>query len=92
LKAESEDAWKWLSQIRTQTGVRHAFDTNCKTNLVINNHSEVFNRYVMDLRKKPVRTMLEAIQNKLMTRNHERMIVEKLLGGISLLTSLGSLN
>jgi hypothetical protein len=46
----------------------------------------------MYLRKKPIRTMLEAIQNKLMTRNHERMIVEKLLGGISLLTSLGSLN
>jgi hypothetical protein len=46
----------------------------------------------LDVRKKPLRTMLIGVKNKLMTRNHERMIVEKLLGGISLLTSLGSLN
>jgi hypothetical protein len=37
LKTESEDAWKWLSAIPVHTCARHAFDTNCKTELVVNN-------------------------------------------------------
>jgi hypothetical protein len=43
LKVEIEEAWKWLSQIPPHTWARHAFDTNCKTYLVANNLSEVFN-------------------------------------------------
>jgi hypothetical protein len=72
LKKESEDAWKWLNKIPVHTWARHAFDTNCKTDLVVNNLSEVFNRYILDVRKKPIRTMIEGIKNKLMTRNHEK--------------------
>ena len=44
LKAESEDAWKWLSAIPVSTWARHAFDTNCKTDLVVNNLSEEIGR------------------------------------------------
>jgi hypothetical protein len=75
LKAESENAWKWLSQIPPHTWARHAFDTNCKTDLVVNNLIEVFNRYILDVRKKPIRIMLIGIKNKMMTRNHERGLV-----------------
>src|SRR4051812_37892198 len=53
---------------------RHAFDTNCKTYLVVNNLSEVFNRYILDVRKKPIRTMLTGIKNKLMVRNHGKRV------------------
>jgi hypothetical protein len=74
LKVESEEAWKWLSQIPPHTWARHAFDTNCKTDLVVNNLSEVFNRYILDVRKKPIRTMLIGIKNKLMVRNHEKRV------------------
>ena len=52
LKNESEEAWKWLSGIPKHTWARHAFDTNCKTDLVVNNLSEVFNKYILDFRKK----------------------------------------
>jgi hypothetical protein len=62
LKTESEDAWKWLSQIPPHTWARHAFDTNCKTEMVVNNISEVSNRYILDVREKPIRTMLIGIQ------------------------------
>jgi hypothetical protein len=72
LKALSEDAWKWLSAIPVQAWARHAFDTNCKTDLVVNNLSEVFNRYILDVRKKPIRTMIEGIRCKLMPRFHEK--------------------
>jgi hypothetical protein len=74
LKKESEEAWTWLSKIPVHTWSRHAFDTNCKTDLVVNNLSEVFNRYILDVRKKPIRTMIEGIKNKMMTRNHEKRV------------------
>lgn len=45
LKKENKGAWKWLSDIPTKHWARHAFDTNCKTDLVVNNVSEVFNNY-----------------------------------------------
>ncbi|KAE8793297.1 WD repeat-containing protein 43 [Hordeum vulgare] len=58
LKNESEEAWKWLSGIPKNTWARHAFDTNCKTDLVVNNLSEVFNNYILDFTKRPIRTMI----------------------------------
>ena len=72
LKLESEEAWKWLSAIPVHTWARHAFDSNCKTDLVVNNLSEVFNRYILDVRKQPIQTMIEGIKNKLMARFHEK--------------------
>ena len=72
LKLESEDAWKWLNKIPVHTWARHAFDTNCKTDLVVNNLSEVFNKYILDVRKKPIRTMIEGIKDKMMTRNYDK--------------------
>ncbi|XP_047058028.1 uncharacterized protein LOC124664589 [Lolium rigidum] len=74
LKAESEEAWTWLSKIPVHTWARHAFDTNCKTDLVVNNLSDVFNRYILDVRKKPIRTMIEGIKNKQMTRHHDKRV------------------
>ena len=70
LKNESEEAWKWLSGIPKHTWARHAFDTNCKTDLVVNNLSEVFNKYILDFRKKPIRTMIDGIKDKQMVRWH----------------------
>jgi hypothetical protein len=49
-------------------------DTNCKTDLVVNNLSEVFNRMILDIRGKPVRTMFEGIRNKIMTKHETKII------------------
>ena len=51
---------------------RWAFDTNCKTDLVNNNLSEVFNRYILDERNKPIVTMLVGIYDKQMARFDEK--------------------
>ncbi|KAM3349245.1 hypothetical protein ACQJBY_022378 [Aegilops geniculata] len=68
MKAESESAWEWLSKIPPRHWARHAMDTNCKTDLVVNNLSEVFNKYILETRDKPIQTMIDNIRTKLMVR------------------------
>ena len=68
LKNECEDAWRWLSGIPVHTWARHEMDTNCKTDLVVNNISEVFNKYILDVRNKPIVTMINGIKDKLLVR------------------------
>ena len=68
LKNDCEEAYEWLVKIPPETWARHLFDTNCKTDLTVNNLSEVFNKMILDVRNKPIRTMLEGIRNKLMVK------------------------
>ena len=59
MRKESEDAWAWLKGIPVETWARHAMDKNCKTDLVVNNISEVFNRMILDIRGKPIKQCLK---------------------------------
>ena len=68
LKKDCPLAYEWLMQIPIQTWCRHAFDTNCKTDLVVNNLSEVFNKMILDVRNKPIQTMIDGIKDKLMVK------------------------
>jgi hypothetical protein len=68
LKNGSELAYNWTSTIPPSAWARHAFDTNYKTNLVVNNISEVFNKMILDVRSKPIRTTIDGIRSKLMVK------------------------
>ena len=68
MKKECQAAWKWLSKIPKHTWARHAMDTNCKTDLVVNNISEVFNKMILDVRGKPIKTMVDGIRTKLLVK------------------------
>lgn len=68
LRADCEEAYNWLLKIPLEAWSRHLFDTNCKTDLVVNNISEVFNRMILNVRNNPIRTMLEGIRDKLMVK------------------------
>jgi hypothetical protein len=68
MQKQSEEAWKWLSKIPVEAWARFAMDTNCQTDLVVNNLSEVFNKYILDVRNKPIVTMLVGIYDKCMVR------------------------
>ena len=68
LKKEDEDAWKWLSNIPKETWARHAMDHTCKTDLVVNNLSEVFNKMILDVRNKPIRSCVDGFRTKLMVK------------------------
>ena len=72
MKKQCEPAWAWLSKIPVHTWARWAMDTNCKTDLVVNNLSEVFNRYILDVRSKPIVTMLVGIYDKQIVRFDEK--------------------
>ena len=72
LKDESEEAWAWLSKIPVECWARYAMDTNCKTDLVVNNLSEGFNKMILDVRGKPILTMFEGIRTKLMMRYEKK--------------------
>lgn len=54
--------------VRIRDWARHDMDTNCKTDLVVNNLSEVFNKYILETRDKPIQTMIDNIRTKLMVR------------------------
>jgi hypothetical protein len=68
MKKQSEETWKWLSKIPVESWARFAMDTNYQTNLVVNNLSEVFNKYIIDVRNKPFVNMLVGIYDKYMVR------------------------
>nr|XP_020146808.2 uncharacterized protein LOC109732028 isoform X2 [Aegilops tauschii subsp. strangulata] len=68
LKRECKAAWAWLNKVPVHTWARHAMDFTCKTDLVVNNISEVFNKMTLDVRGKPIKTMLEGIRTKLMVK------------------------
>ena len=68
MKEESEEAWAWLANIPAESWARYAMDYNCKTDLVVNNLSEVFNRMILDIRGKQVKTMFDGIRTKLMIK------------------------
>jgi hypothetical protein len=72
MKEECLEAWEWLMKIPVATWARYAMDYNCKTDLVVNNLSEVFKRMILDVRGKPVRTMFDGIRKKLMVRNDDK--------------------
>ena len=72
MKAECKAAWEWMSRIPPKAWSRHAMDTNCKTDLVVNNLSEVFNKYILDVRNKPIVTMINGIKDKLLVRYQQK--------------------
>lgn len=61
-------AWEWLIAIGKEHFSRHAFSPKAKSDLVVNNLSEVFNKYILDARDKPIVTMVEHIRRKVMVR------------------------
>jgi hypothetical protein len=68
MKKQSELAWAWMTKIPVETWARWAMDINCQTDLIVNNLSEVFNKYILDERNKPIVTMLVGIYDRCMMR------------------------
>jgi hypothetical protein len=55
-------------------------DTTCKTDLIFNNLSEVFNSYILEQRDKPIVTMIDQIRTKLMAKfvaNRDGLVVAR---------------
>ncbi|WVY90142.1 hypothetical protein V8G54_035656 [Vigna mungo] len=68
LKAINTDAYNWLIAIPTKNWCKHAFNTYCRCDVLINNLSESFNSTILLARDKPIITMMEWIRTYIMKR------------------------
>ncbi|KAL4325824.1 hypothetical protein GQ457_11G025620 [Hibiscus cannabinus] len=66
LKTISPDAFNWLKEKDHSQWSKSHFRTLCKSDMLLNNFSECFNKLILDARDKPILTMMEMIRNYLM--------------------------
>ncbi|GJU60140.1 mutator type transposase [Tanacetum coccineum] len=68
LKSFNSDAYDWLMKIPLEQWSRAHFSGRAKSDLLINNTCEVFNRQLIDGRDQPIITCLEYIREYLMKK------------------------
>ncbi|XP_059435186.1 uncharacterized protein LOC132168118 isoform X1 [Corylus avellana] len=68
IKSMNSKAFDYLDKIDPRMWSRHAFSTNSKSNMLLNNLPMPFNAWVKEAREKPILTMMETIRRHLMTR------------------------
>jgi hypothetical protein len=84
MKTLSKEAHDWLSNMPPKTWVRAFFAEFPKCDLLLNNNSEVFNKYILEAREMPILSMLEKIKQQLMTRyyNKQKEMIKTFVGTI----------
>jgi hypothetical protein len=65
----TEDFPQWVEELQPNTWIKAFFNDFPKCDMLLNNHSEVFNSYILQARENPVLSMLETIFYKIMHRN-----------------------
>jgi hypothetical protein len=58
-----------VEELQPNTWIKAFFNDFLKCDMLLNNHSEVFNSYILEGREFPVLSMLETIFSKIMHRN-----------------------
>ncbi|KAK8617549.1 hypothetical protein V6N13_080459 [Hibiscus sabdariffa] len=72
LKVFSEKAWQWLSPKDPTHWSKSHFSLGCKSDMLLNNNCECFNKLILEARDKPIITLIESIRTKLMQRLAKR--------------------
>ena len=75
------DALEWLKDRPCEQWSRACFKSTAKCDILLNNLSECFNKYILDAREKPVLTMMEMIRSQLMKRINSKQILGKKMKG-----------
>ncbi|GAY68526.1 hypothetical protein CUMW_264840 [Citrus unshiu] len=68
IRAKDQNCYEWLRKIPPAQWSRSGFDYYMKSDHVTNNMTESFNKWVDEVRDKPVLTILEHIRRQLMVR------------------------
>ncbi|KAL4335956.1 hypothetical protein GQ457_07G018510 [Hibiscus cannabinus] len=68
MRAISEEAFEWLQKKDPAQWSKSHFATHCKSDMLLNNMCESFNKIILEARDKPILTMLEIIRCKIMNR------------------------
>jgi hypothetical protein len=72
LKGLSIEAHDYMAAIPPSAWSRHAFDTICKSNMLLNNMCESFNAVMKPARDKPILTLMEWMRRYIMQRHHSK--------------------
>ncbi|KAK8696362.1 hypothetical protein V6N13_001498 [Hibiscus sabdariffa] len=72
LKVFSEKGWQWLSPKDPTHWLKSHFSLGCKSDMLLNNNCECFNKLILEARDKPIITLIESIRTKLMQRLAKR--------------------
>jgi hypothetical protein len=72
LKADSEAAFTWIEELVPNTWIKTFFSEFPKCDMLLNNHSEVFNSYILEAREMPFLSMLETIFYKILQRTETK--------------------
>lgn len=72
MKELNQEAYEYLEAIDPRSWCRAFFKELPKSDLLLNNTCEVFNKYILDAREMPIRSMLDKINNQLMTRYYNK--------------------
>ncbi|XP_074298003.1 uncharacterized protein LOC141628802 [Silene latifolia] len=72
IKSLSNEAYEYLKAIPPQHWSRHAFGTQAKSNMLLNNLCESFNSVLKEVRDKPILTHMEWMRRYVMKRNFDK--------------------
>ncbi|GAB4836749.1 hypothetical protein Ancab_039537 [Ancistrocladus abbreviatus] len=62
IKKLDSEAYSYLISVDPMQWSRHAFNPMVKSDQLVNNVSEFFNKYIMEARDKPILTIFECIR------------------------------
>ena len=68
IEKQNVGAREWLRKRPTGEWSKTFFKTDVKSDILLNNLSECFNKYILEVRQKPILTMFEMIRTQLMKR------------------------
>ncbi|KAK8559883.1 hypothetical protein V6N13_016616 [Hibiscus sabdariffa] len=81
MKVMSEPSFNWLQPKDPRQWLKSHFSSRCKSDILLNNLSESFNKMILESRDKPILTMMEMIRSKLVTRiAAKKEAAEKIIG------------
>jgi hypothetical protein len=68
MKADSREAYEWVEKLAPNTWIKAFFSDFPKCDVLLNNHSEVFNSYILEAREMPILSMMHTIFYKIEAR------------------------
>jgi hypothetical protein len=68
LLADSPAAYAWVEELVPNTWCKAFFSEFSKCDMLLNNHCEVYNSYILEAREMPMLSMLENVFYKIMHR------------------------
>ena len=81
MKKQNSTAREWLKERPCEHWARVVFKTFTKCDILLNNISECFNKYILEARERPLLTMMEMIRTQVMKRITSKQVFGRKMKG-----------